>query len=107
MRTLESGRLVVNINGTSICLPRGFSSWKEFYTYWSFHWPRTCRIKGCGKEAEVGAHVWVQWENDVFLIPMCRSHNKRNGLFPVNEGTRAVPVIKERTTGSFGTCYTR
>lgn len=41
-------------------------------------WPSLCRIKGCGRKAEVGAHVFVKGRksnNYCFILPMCKGHN--------------------------------
>ena len=104
---LKSGHLIQNIRGTRDCLPQGYSSWKEFYRSHATAWPRSCRVYGCGDNAYGGAHVAVYGEEGVFIVPMCRRHNSayNDDVLPVNEGTIAVAVSEDSTTGPPDICY--
>ena len=50
--------------------------------FWSEHTKRDfsvqkCGILGCGKEAEVGGHMWVKGlRKFCFILPICQAHNK-------------------------------
>ena len=48
--------------------------------YWEQHtgrqFPKTCQIFNCGKDATVGAHVYVKRYRQNFILPTCQSCNK-------------------------------
>ncbi len=104
--TLESGTEVRNIEGSAMCSPVGYDSWKEFYMD-NRAWPASCRILGCGDEATDGAHVTINGESGVWIIPMCGDHNhpENTDWMKVNANTGAVCVRKKNTSGPPGICY--
>ena len=108
MLTLASGTLVQNIVGSTVCLPKDYSTWKEFYQDQAA-WPAklTCRIYGCARKATVGAHVTISEHAGIYIIPMCAKHNNSGCTdeMPVNEGTVLVPVYEEDTCGPFNVCW--
>ena len=109
MENLVSGTYVRNVEGSTICVPKGYRSWKQFYKS-NASWPAslTCRIYDCGSKARVGAHVQISGLIGIYIIPMCARHNNfsRVDWMTVNANTVAVPVTQKHTSGRFGVCYT-
>ncbi len=105
-QTLASGTKVQNIQGTSLCAPIGYATWKQYYESKS-SWPSSCRIWGCGKGATAGAHVSISWQLGVWIIPMCAGHNNpyNSVEMPVNANTVAVKVDEQFTSGPATVCY--
>ena len=101
-----------NIRGTNTCHPRGrarhYGTWKKFYVGDDEReWPRTCRIRECGEPAHGGAHVHVDGEEGVFIVPMCQEHNtpQEDDWLPVKPRTVVVRVKDGDTSGPQGICY--
>ena len=92
---LVGGTRVKNAWGTADDEPEGASSWKEFYEE-RRAWPKTCRIKYCGDEAILGAHVTIYGQRGEWIIPMCAKHNNfyNKKWMPVNQGTFAVLEVE-------------
>ncbi len=104
--TLESGTEVRNIEGSAMCSPVGYDSWKKFYMD-NRAWPTSCRILNCGDEATAGAHVTIKGESGVWIIPMCAGHNHPDNTdwMPVNANTVAVSIDKDNSSGDPGVCF--
>ena len=64
---------VSHVVGSS--LQRG--NWKQ---YWLKHsgrkWPAKCQIHGCGQPASVGAHVYIKFKQQNFILPTCQECNR-------------------------------
>ena len=107
--SLTSSDQVRNIEGTNVCLPRGFSSWKSYWTRESGRdWPDTCRISRCRELAVGGGHVNVRRRGkEVYIIPMCSSHNTPHNTawMDVKPQTVAVFVDSGDTKGPKGVCW--
>lgn len=71
-------RRVVNIKGSSLDLPSA-RSWQAEAE--SILGPSPlCAVLGCVRQAEEGAHVFVEGERDAYFIaPMCKPCNHRHG----------------------------
>jgi hypothetical protein len=97
--TLESGSKVQNVEDTGDCDPKGYDSWKDFYTGESSStWPAECRIYLCTEKAEHGAHVKCKGKRGaVWIIPMCPTHNSSHNKewMTVNANTTVVEVQKK------------
>jgi hypothetical protein len=97
--TLESGSEVKNVEDTGDCDPKGYDSWKDFYTgESSCTWPAQCRIYHCTEDAEHGAHVKCKGKRGaVWIIPMCPTHNNpyNKEWMTVNANTTVVEVQKK------------
>ena len=61
--------------------PKGFVSFKEFYSYRRSFWPAQCACLGCNRSAEVGGHVKKveSYDNSWYIIPLCYYHNNQFG----------------------------
>ena len=61
--------------------PKGFASFKEFYSYRRSFWPSQCACLGCSKNAVVGGHVKKvgSYDNSWYIIPLCYYHNNQFG----------------------------
>ena len=61
--------------------PKGFTSFKEFYSYRRSFWPTQCACLGCNKSADVGGHVKKVglYDNSWYIIPLCYYHNNQFG----------------------------
>lgn len=90
----------MNVPGTADCVPVGHPSWKLLYEQ-DHEWPDECRIFGCTREASGAAHVYVENEDGVYLVPMCATHNHptETDCQEVNEGTIAKRVYPEHSHG--------
>ena len=104
-----SGKEVKNIEGTKVCEPIGYDSWKQFYTEGKrLEWPEECRICYCTNKAEHGAHVRIKYKPaEVLIIPMCSEDNNPSNRewMTVNAKTNAVYVGKRDTSGPASRCY--
>lgn len=102
---------VKNIKGTCDCSPNDFVSWKQYWTSKApKNWPEKCQIYSCGNRAKDGAHVNIYgMEDEVYIIPMCKPHNRPSNTewFNVNSQTVAVGVKREDTNGPGGACFRR
>ena len=101
---------VRNIRGTKVCHPRGRRrrTWKQFWLHYSEReWPSICRVSYCTEPAKGGAHVEIEGQFGVFIVPMCEQHNnsENRDWLSVKKGTIAVPVDEGDTTGPPGPCY--
>ena len=99
---LEGGTEVQNVEGTSSCTPLGYTSWKHFYIGDGKRaWPKSCRILGCSNTAAHGAHVKVESESGIWIIPMCAKHNNASNTdwMSVNASTIVVYVEEEDASG--------
>eukprot|EP00389_Voromonas_pontica_P016571 GDKH01025915.1.p1 GENE.GDKH01025915.1~~GDKH01025915.1.p1 ORF type:complete len:148 (-),score=16.94 GDKH01025915.1:102-545(-) len=72
---LDDDDMVAHVVGSS----KDTNNWKK---YWMEHtgraWPRTCQIYGCGKPADVGAHVYIKGMKGnkwYFILPTCQGCN--------------------------------
>ncbi|WP_411027294.1 hypothetical protein, partial [Salmonella sp. s54925] len=105
---LDSNNQIKNISRTCHCKPRRYPSWKKYWVGISERdWPTYCRIMGCSEPAVGGGHVYIRhMEEDVYIIPMCHSHNSPHNFdwYDVKEPTTAVMVDEDDTKGE-GTCY--
>ena len=96
---------VQNIQHKHCPRPSDCKSWKA---YWCDHsgtsWPETCRVRGCGENADGSAHVNVNGdENNEFIIPMCDEHRSPgfSDIVSVNSGTFAVYIDKDEIIADF------
>ena len=72
-------------------------NWKK---YWMDHtdrnFPRKCQIYGCGNPAQVGAHVYIKYLRQNFILPTCQACNKdpeqQYGRGTVSAKAKAVVV---------------
>ena len=52
-------------------------NWKR---YWEAqtgrNFPQRCQIYNCGNQAQMGAHVYVKFKRQNFILPTCQSCNK-------------------------------
>ena len=68
--------LVKNVIGSSeYDLPRGYSSWRE---YWEDKMKRRfsdCSREGCNRKAEDGGHVQKTNGSSKFIVPLCKECN--------------------------------
>lgn len=76
----QNGDQAKNMECTTRCRPigRGTYNWKQYWiSKTENEWPNECIVLNCENEATVGAHVHVNRypPSDVFIIPMCISHN--------------------------------
>ena len=52
-------------------------NWKQFWIKHSGRkWPPRCRILGCSEPATVGAHVYVKYSQQIFILPTCQECNR-------------------------------
>ena len=52
-------------------------NWKQFWIKNSGrNWPPKCRILNCREPATVGAHVYVKYSQQVFILPTCQECNR-------------------------------
>ena len=74
---LDEDDLVAHVRGSSA----------DSSKVWKKHWekmtgrkfPSKCKIQGCGKLAKVGAHVYVKYNRQNWIIPACTTCN-RDGI---------------------------
>ena len=70
---LECYDEVSHVVGSS--MQRG--NWKQFWIKYSGRkFPKKCQILNCGGDAEVGAHVYVKYKQQSFILPTCYKCNK-------------------------------
>lgn len=70
-------------------------------------WPNRCAIKGCGQDAVLGGHVYVNDEMATFwIIPICCEHNARDKAGRVRRKVKARTKAVEDVTMST-TCIVR
>jgi hypothetical protein len=66
-----------------------------------------CCVHGCGKDATLGAHVWVnkRWTKHAYIVPFCAHHNSafsckdghpESQYVFVKKGTRALRIEGKR-----------
>lgn len=85
---------VKNINGTTGRIPKGYSSWEDFWQSKKGKEFSDCSCKGCTDEAKVGAHVKKvdSIDNKWYIVPLCKGCNSKSISFEVREDD-LVPVI--------------
>ena len=90
---------VKNGTGTSICPPRGYSSWIAYHCAIKRGNPYTiCSIQGCKGTDLVGGHVIVKvkgrTKTPFYILPICGTcnHVQNTDWMPVKDGRRAVKV---------------
>ena len=56
---------------------KGNQSWKR---YWSActnrPFPKKCQILNCSNPAQVGAHIYIKYLHQIFILPTCQKCNK-------------------------------
>ena len=71
------------------------------YTGRNFH-KQKCGIKGCGRDAEVGGHVWVKrLSKFCYILPICQSHNESRYLNANYQWTKAHSCLVARNKRDF------
>lgn len=77
-------------------------SWKEHWKKFSIkNWPSECSVKGCGRNADLGAHVHVVGEKKEWIVPMCIDcNNDWNKKFQLKANTILVSANKSETCGA-------
>lgn len=89
---------IKNINGTSsnIC---DCGSWLEHWKKFSGQSSRFCVVSGCNGLAEVGAHVQkdVSFNNNWYIVPLCKEHNKVAGSMEISDYTTLVSANVNET----------
>ena len=82
-------------------------NWKKFWIKESGKkWPKECRIFGCGNPATVGAHVYVKFSRQIFILPTCQECNRDpDQEFPnrISVKAKSVVVRTERHPNTFET----
>merc|ERR1711939_584964 len=69
---------VMHAEGTTGCPHVGWKGAKAWYQEQGHAWPRRCQVKGCGRDADVGAHVI--FNGNMHIMPCCRTHNTSTRL---------------------------
>ena len=88
-----------NIKGTSDRSCK-CGSWKNHWIKYSGEsWPEKCSVKGCNRDATLGAHVRNIYKDITgeYIIPMCDICNKRDTTFSIKQNTVPVPANKNKT----------
>ena len=69
-------------------------NWKQYWMEITARkWPNKCQIHGCGQPATIGAHVYVKYKQQNFILPTCQECNKDpEQEYPMFVGTKANAV---------------
>ena len=71
-------------------------SWKNHWVKISKKtWPDQCCVKGCSKEATLGAHVYNPNEEKEWIVPMCDSCNNKDDKFDIDAHTTVIHASKD------------
>ncbi len=91
---------VFNLKGTSKHRPTCCGSWLAHHKKHASKGGR-CAVLGCGKHAEVGAHVQLERkDNRWWIVPVCKGCNKRdNETLVLNKSTCLVSANVNKTCG--------
>lgn len=75
---------------------------------WLDHWlkftkedslPAFCAEQSCTRDPEVGAHVIKvdSTDEDWYIVPLCKKHNKENEKFVLYSGIKLAPASVSKT----------
>ena len=84
---------VKNIKGTSKSrynVPSEYNSWLDYYKSNAKNRTKKCHTIGCSNDIEVGAHVIIEGQREWYIVPLCKSCNKKKNSFTVK--SPLVPV---------------
>ena len=96
---------ITNSPGSSQC--SASTSWKQFWIErTNLQWPANCQVKGCATSPVHGAHIRINGQTTMYIIPMCAKCNSSSNknLMNPNQGTRAAIVYPEDTEGPMSAC---
>jgi hypothetical protein len=89
---------VKNINGTSDKNCK-CGTWLNHWEKFSSQKVNICSEKSCNNKDLVGAHVQKADVSDSswYIIPLCNSHNKNNGIIETTSGVTLVSANRQQT----------
>ena len=88
---------VKNVNGSShFANPAGYDSWLDYWEDKSGKTAKRCSATDChllGRSNLVGAHVQKvnSYDNNWYIVPLCRGCNNRTDEFYVEETLVPIP----------------
>ena len=75
--------------------PKGFQSWREYWESATGEHAGCCGAEGCYSMDQIeGAHVLNMdnpFDNDLYIVPLCKACNHRQDIFRVNLDLVLVP----------------
>lgn len=86
---------VINLKGTTDekcqCCESWINHWENFVNEPAVF----CSASSCNETNDIeGAHVEEINSGTIGIIPLCKTHNKHDGVFEVLDSTKIAPLVK-------------